>query len=69
MAAASLSAMFIPLFLLHNLAFASKGGEYEEYEYQLNQDYIIGDEDVYDSTNSRAGVVQGLLYSGFFYIL
>ena len=64
MAAASLASMFIPLLLLlPSLAFANKGEESEEDEYQLNQDYIIGDEEVYDSSNSRAGVVQALPYS------
>ena len=57
MAAASKSAMCILLiFLLPILLFAFKGEDSEDYEYKLNQDYIIGDEDVYDSSNSRAGV-------------
>ena len=58
MAAAAASAMFILILfqvLLPILLFAYKGEESEEYEYKLNQDYIIGDEDVYDSSNSRAG--------------
>ena len=64
MAAASPPAMFISLLLLlPRLAFANKGDESEESEYQLNQDYIIGDEDVYESSNSRAGVVREILFS------
>ena len=65
MPAASASAMFILLIfqlLLTVLLFASKGEEYEEYEYKLNQDYIIGDEDVYDSSNSRAGATGAPLF-------
>ena len=43
--------------LLPILLFAYKGDESEEYEYKLNQDYIIGDEDVYDSSSTdRKGV-------------
>ena len=58
MAAAPASAMCILLiFLLPILLFAFKGEDSEDYEYKLNQDYIIGDEDVYDSSNSRAGVL------------
>ena len=61
MAAAAASAMFILILLqvlLPILLFAYKGDESEEYEYKLNQDYIIGDEDVYDSSSStdRKGV-------------
>jgi len=43
--------------LLPILLFAYKGEESEEYEYKLNQDYIIGDEDVYDSSSNRTGVI------------
>ena len=65
MAAAAASAMFILILfqvLLPILLFAYKGEESEEYEYKLNQDYIIGDEDVYDSSSNRTGVTGAPVY-------
>ena len=70
-AAAAASAMFILILLqvlLPILLFAYKGDESEEYEYKLNQDYIIGDEDVYDSSSSstdRKGVTGAPVFLPF----